>query len=461
MTSARGALVAVLLGTFLGGLDLYIVNLALPVIAGDFGADVAAAGWVTLAYALAVASLLVAAGRAADVWGSRRVYVLGLLGLAGASVLASLAISFPLLVAARALQGVSAALVTAAGQAAVATAVPEGERGRALGWTHAAGAAGFATGPTLGGLLVEAFGWRSAFWVTATIALIAAGVAVRSLPQGLRVLHRHFDIGGAASLSAAVLLLLLAGFVGQRGTSVDASMGLALGGLLAIVAFVQLERRAAEPTLDLALLRRSPVAAGLLAAFLTFVAMASNMYLVPFLLQGPLGLPTARAGLIMVAVPVVILIVAPRAGRWADVAGPRVPATVGLGFVILAIAGLAAMGAGAPSWVAILLLAIYGLGAGLFQAPNNAGVLGAVPPERIGAASGTLATTRNLGQVVGVGLASWAWTLFGGEAAGLSAFRGAFLLLAVVAMLAMAASWARGPRESPREERQIAKETAA
>ncbi|GIW07521.1 MAG: MFS transporter [Dehalococcoidia bacterium] len=456
LATGRGrALAVVLVGTFMGGLDTYVVNLALPTVAGALQTDIGAVQWVVLAYLLGITGLVVTFGRAADIYGTRPVFAAGLLTFTLGSALGGVAPGIGWLVAARGLQGLGAAMMTAAGQAIVVELYPEGERGRAFGWLHVAVSAGFTAGPTVGGYLIDQVGWRSVFFVNVPIGLLAALGAVRFLPQGQRQKGQSFDLPGAATLTVGLVAVLLglsrAPKVGWG--SAEFLVALLVAGVL-LGSFVVIERRAAQPIVDLALFRRWPFTAGLLAACLTFVAMASNMFLVPFLLQQLLALPATQAGLVMIAVPLTILWVAPVGGRLVDRLGPRQPATAGLALVTVAIVLLAMVRADTwPAWAAVVL-ALYGAGAGLFQAPNNSAVLGAAPPERRGVASGTLATMRQLGQVVGVAAAGALWAgrreaysarLPAEEALELG-FRDAFLGLALVGAVAALLSWTRQPR---------------
>jgi len=217
--------------------------------------------------------------------------------------------------------------------------------------------------------------------------------------------------------------------------------------------FPVVEHRAASPMVDLALFRRRAFTAGLLATFFNFIAMASNMFLMPFFLQGQLLLSPSRAGLLMMAVPMTILWAAPVGGWLSDRLGPRAPATVGLLLVTMTVVLMAALSGGTSALTMGMVLGVYGLGAGLFQSPNNSGVLGAAPQERLGVASGTLATMRQMGQVAGIAIASTVWvareqaylaTGLPGVVAQGAGFRDAFLVLAVAGLLAVVASAWRG-----------------
>jgi MFS family permease len=299
---------------------------------------------------------------------------------------------------------------------------------------------------------VETIGWRWVFYVNVPIGLIATVVASRVLPAGQRSQPHGFDLTGAAVLVAGLVLTLVALTKIQQGALASASLLLLLGvGVLAV--FPVVEARAAHPMVDLDLFRRRAFTAGLLSAFLNFIAMASNMFLIPFFLQDQLLLSPSRAGLIMMAVPLTILWAAPVGGWLSDRLEPRVPATVGLILVTATVVLMAVLSGGTSSLTMVVVLGVYGIGAGLFQSPNNSGVLGAVPQERLGTASGTLATMRQMGQVAGIAIASTVWvareqaslaTGLSGLAAQGSGLRDTFLGLAGAGLLAVVASALRG-----------------
>ena len=309
-------------------------------------------------------------------------------------------------------------------------------------------AVGLAAGPGLGGLVVEHFGWRAALLVMTPAALLVAALVRQRLPlDEASGRTPHFDVAGSASLAVALAALVV--FIERSGHGRLSPVGLIAAAIVAVgafVAFLRVEARAAEPTVDLLLFRSVGFSAGLAASFLNFVAMASNMFLMPFFLQEALGMSAGRAGAVMMAMPVGVLLAAPVAGRMADRVGSRLPATLGM-TVITATIGLMATFTGGVSVaeVAGVLLA-YGVGAGLFQSPNISGVLGAAPADRLGVASGTLSTLGRLGQVVGVAVAGGLWQRGSSEAVSTAVgFRPAFVGLALFGVLATAASWLRGP----------------
>ncbi len=400
-----------------------------------------------------VTATLVAFGRLADLTSAARVYAGGLAGFAAGSVVSALAPSSTWLVLAQMAQGMGWSMCVGSGPALLVRGFPASQRSRALAGNHMAIAAGLGLGPALGGVVVEQLGWRWGFAGLGPPALILAGLAAARLPA--RTLGRpagaRFDLAGSALLAAGLGGLLLV-VLGAGAVHAGLVVLLVAGSLAALAGFLRLERRSDDPLVDLRLFADRRFSSGVAASFLDFVAMAANMFLLPFLLVDHLALGAARAGLVMAVVPVVIVAAAPIAGIAADRIGPRRPATAGLGALSLAIVAMAALRPGTPLGWVVAVLALYGVGAALFQSPNISDVLGTVVADRVGMAAGALATAGRLGQVVGVAVAGGVWQAglrrHGSTVAGTSAsFRDAFLVLACFGFLAMLASWARGDTE--------------
>ncbi len=439
-------LVLVVTATALANLEVGLVNVALPTLAATFGVGPTTVQWVAIAYQLAIVGTLVLFGRLVDLHGGRPLYVTGMAIIALASTLAALSQSALWLILARGLLGLGAAMLLATGQALLALAYPADGRGRAFGIMHMAVAIGLMSGPALGGLLITTVGWRMIFLAPLPLALGAGAWAWKVLPAQPPRRHESLDVAGAVLICATAILLVV-GLTGVASLTWAAASAALLLALVAGSAFLVVERRHVAPLVDLHLLRQWPLSAGLLAALLTFIALASNMFLVPFALQDLLGHSPAVAGLVMMAVPLAILPVAPLAGVVADRWGSRVPTTVGLGAITASIIAMARFQATTKLSVAVAVLALYGVGAGLFQAPNNSAILGAAPPERTGSVSAMLALARNLGQVIGVAIAStvWMWRRTNATAGPVASaahavsagLRDAFLVLAAFGLLAL------------------------
>ena len=354
----------------------------------SLGGDVTSGQLVVLAYLTLITASYVPFGRLADRGSPSGVLRLGLLLFAAGALLVSLSRELDLVLLGRALQGAGAAAAVSGGQAVAFAAAGPGQAGRTLGLTHVAVALGMLGGAIVGGLVIERFGWQAAFLIEPPIALAAALLARGPRRQP-----------GATEAPSLVALL--------RRPNTEA------------------------PSL-VALLRRPDLVRGLILAMLTFTAMSANMFLVPYLLQRPLALAPSSAGLLMAIVPVAILLGAFPAGALADRRGSRWPSTAGLTLIGPGIAGFALA---SRVEVVALALATYGLGAALFQSPNNLAVLAAAPPGGLGLASGLLGASRQLGQILGVTL-SGSLIGMGGGLDARPAYTFAFAALAGLAALA-------------------------
>jgi len=391
-------------GAILGPVDASIVNVVLPTLSTSFGASLAAVQWVPMAYLLASGGLVLVFGRLGDLRGHRRVFLGGLLAFVAASALCAAAPTIELLVAVRALQGVAAAAMMSVPLAILTATFPPAERGSAIGLFAASISVGLAVGPSLGGLLAATFGWRAAFLVNLPLGLLAFAFARRVLPE-VPVRAGRLDLPGAAAALAALVSLLLFVNLAQRDGLAPRTAPLLVVALASAALFLRRERRAAEPMVDLALFRSLPVALGTSAAVLSFMAQYVVVFLTPFLLSRLLGEGPGRVGLVLTAFPLAVLCVAPFAGALSDRVGSARPAAAGALVSALACVLLAAMPASAGLADVALRLALFGLGTGLFQSPNNSSVMGSAPKAHLGVVGSLLGTARTLGMVLGVAAA--------------------------------------------------------
>jgi len=397
-------LAAVMAGAVLGPIDASIVNVVLPTLAKGFSASLAAVQWVPMAYLLASGSLVLAFGRLGDLRGHRKVFLAGQLGFVAASALCAAAPTVEALVAFRALQGIAAASMMSVPLAILTATFPPAERGRAIGLYAASISVGLAVGPSLGGLLAATVGWRAAFLVNLPLGLAAWAVGRRVLPE-VPVRPGRLDLPGAATALLALGSLLLFVNLAQREGLSARSAALLAAALASGAAFLVLERRAAEPMLALSLLSHRPVSLGAAAAVLNFMAQYVVVFLTPFLLARVLGEGPGRVGLVLTAFPLAVLSVAPSAGALSDRVGSVLPATAGAAVSAAACALLATMPSGAGPADVAWRLALFGVGTGLFQSPNNSAVMGSAPRAHLGVVGSLLGTARTLGMVLGVAAA--------------------------------------------------------
>jgi EmrB/QacA subfamily drug resistance transporter len=397
-------LAAVMAGAILGPIDASIVNVVLPTLATSFSASLAAVQWVPMAYLLASGSLVLVFGRLGDLRGHRNVFLSGLLAFVGASLLCAAAPTISALVAFRALQGVSAAALSSVPLAILTATYPPAERGKAIGFFAASISVGLAVGPSLGGFLAATFGWRAAFLVNLPFGLAAWAFARRVLPDVPRRPGRLDLPGAATALGALASLLLFVNRAQVEGFSARTG-SLLVAAVLCGALFVRLERRVAEPMVALSIFGNRRVALGASAAVLSFMAQYVVVFLTPFLLSRLLGAGPGRVGLVLTAFPLAVLCVAPFAGALSDRVGSALPAAAGALVSAGACALLAAMPAGAGEGTVAWRLALFGVGTGLFQSPNNSAVMGSAPRPHLGVVGSLLGTSRTLGMVLGVAAA--------------------------------------------------------
>ena len=430
-------------GTFMANVDSTAVTVALPTMAREFDVGLDALQWVLLAYLLAITAILPVFGRLADMVGRKRILNTGLALFVGASLVVALAPTFPVLIASRAVQGIGAAMFMATIMATAVTIFPASQRGRVLGLLGSIVAAGTLLGPALGGLLTEAFGWRSIFFINLPVGLLGAVGTLVFLPN-------ERGTGGIAAAARPGGRRSLRGLRGRTAARARdrAAAGWASPGVLALLAtaavvlllFVLWEFRVARPLIDLRLFRHRVFGLGNLAGFLYYVLTVFPPFLFPLYLDEVLGLSTGRTGLLMTVPAVTMLIVSPFSGWWSDRVGSMWPALVALTLIMAAMSGTAFLGASSPLWAVGGLLALLGAALGLFNSPNNSAVMGALGRDQVGMANGIVSTLRNLGRAVGVALVVLLYQAFAGTPATVGAspdtllagFRGVFVAGALV-----------------------------
>lgn len=459
--SPRLALAGLSLSMLLSSLGTSSANVALPALAQAFAAPFQAVQWVVLAYLLAVTALVVSMGRLGDLAGRRRLLLAGLLLFAAASGLGGAAPALGWLVAARALQGLGAAILMALTLALVGEAVPQERAGSAMGLLGTMSAVGTALGPSLGGLLIAGGGWRALFLANVPLGLLAWWLARRGLPPDPD--RRQGGAGQLDPLGTLLLALALAAYALAMTTGhgrFGPRNGALLAAALAIGAlFVRVQARAAAPLLRLGMLREPVLRAGLLASALVATVMMATLVVGPFYLARGLGLDAARVGLALSAGPLVSALGGLPAGRLVDRCGAARAVAAGLAAMVIGTALLALLPAtlGVAAYLAAIVVVTVGYA--LFQAANNTAVMRGIGADRRGVVSGLLNLARNLGLVTGAAVmgAVFAHAAGGGDitaappAAVAAGMRATFAVAAglvglalVVALAARARGEARG-----------------
>jgi EmrB/QacA subfamily drug resistance transporter len=412
------ALVAV--GTFMTMLDTSIVNISLPSIAATFHTSVSGAiEWVIIAYLVTIAATLLTFGRLSDRVGRKPVWLSGLALFTLGSGVCGMADSLPLLIAARAFQGLGGALIFSTSVAIITDSFSADKRGLALGCNAVVVALGSSAGPTLGGLIMEHWSWRWIFYINLPIGICGFIGSQKVLRQTLGTVRQSFDPFGAALVAAGFAPLTLALSFGSEWGWSSWSTVLCLGvSLAALLAVPFVERRVADPIIHLGLLQNRVFTSALISMTLAMLALFAVGFMLPFYFEELRGFTVARSGLFLTAMPLSLALVAPVSGFLADRFGSRWLASGGLAVACLGLVAVAQLDAHTADWGIIWPLMLTGIGQGIFMTPNARALMNAAPADEQGESSGLLATGRVLGQSLSVALAGAIFSSLGGAEAG-------------------------------------------
>jgi len=389
-SSGRWVLLATILGSAMASIDATVVGIALPAIGSDFHASLASLQWVVTAYTLTLAGLLLYAGGLGDKNGRKKIFLIGVVWFAIASALCGVALNAPMLIVARAVQGIGAALLTPGSLAILEASFREEDRSKAIGaWTGFAGV-GTAIGPFLGGWLIAAVSWRLIFIINLPVAAVVLVVGMRHVPESRDPADSgKLDVGGAALVTFGLIGLtygLIEGPAsgwGKPFTLIALALGVAL-----LAGFVVRERRARAPLLRLSMFASAEFSAANVVTFVVYGALGGALFLLPIQLEQVAGYSAIEAGISLLPVTLIMLLLSARSGALAARIGPRLqmsvgPVVIGIGLVLLARIG--------PSgnYVTDVLpgVLVFGLGLAINVAPLTATVLAAAPAESAGMAS--------------------------------------------------------------------------
>lgn len=406
------ALLTVSIGTFMATLDASIVNISFPRLTNVFETEPSVVLWVTVGYLLVSVSLMLTLGRIGDVLGRKRVYVLGFALFTVGLILCTLSQSILQLILSRIVQAMGAAMTVALSTAIVTAAFPNEERGKALGILGGVVSAGLLSGPVLGGFLLDILDWQSIFYTRVPVGIIGLVMAWILLKEqrepntGLK-----FDLGGAATLFGSLSCLLLFFNLGGRLGFVSVpSLSLAASTVILLTLFVVLERRAAQPIVDLNLFRNRLFAGGNVSLGIMFVAIAANTFLMPFYLIDGLAHSASETGLLLAIVPLATLVIGPPSGWLSDKIGSRLLCTVGMALICVALFLLSGLGTESSDADILLRLIVLGAGIGMFSSPNNSSIMGSVPRDKLSTGSAMIATVRQIGMSIGIAIAGTIFT---------------------------------------------------
>jgi EmrB/QacA subfamily drug resistance transporter len=414
-------LLNVCVGQFIVGLDQRALLVALPTLTHTFNTSLTTIQWVLLIYDLLLIGTVITVGRLGDLFGRRRFYAAGFLVFVLSSALCGAAQSASQIILFRGLQAVGGAMISANGRAVASVAFPPSERGKAMGFASMAFHVGFLTGPTVGGILIDTIGWRWIFYLNLPVGIWGAYLAWKLLEESREdVKEISVDFPGAILLMATYSLFLYAmnqlPHVGWRDSSVAILLILSM---VAGALFVIVELRSRMPILSFSLFRNRLFTASMLSLFFITSTQSAISFLLPFYLQNILHFSPTHMGWILIANSVVIVLVAPIAGWLSDRMGSRLLCTAGSTLIVMGQFFIASLEVDSSIPRIIFPLLLIGLGWAIFNSPNQSAILGSVPRDKVGTASGMNTTAARTGGAMGVALSATLFT-YGLTSAGLT-----------------------------------------
>jgi EmrB/QacA subfamily drug resistance transporter len=396
-------LLSIAIGSFMSVMDSNVVNVVLPVIQNDYHVTLSIVEWVVTAYLLIVSSMLLTFGRLSDIFGHRKVYLTGFIIFTLGSLLCGLSANIGMLIGCRIFQALGAGMMFSSNFAIITEYVATENRGKAFSVTAIAVAVGCCVGPVVGGVLASLFGWQSIFFMNIPFGIVGIFLAAKSIPKDLKGTPVPFDIRGSILIFVALFLILLPlNLASNESISPILFAGLLTAGLIFLVVFILIEGTSKYPLLNLGLFQNRIFSANLIASSFNYMSQFILAFIAPFYLENVLMLSTAMTGLIYIPMPLAMILVAPFSGRFSDRHDSRIIAASGMGVMALGLFLLCFVKLDTPYWYIILAMILTGAGSGMFQIPNNSTVMGNAPAQHRGAASGVLATMRNIGMVIGV-----------------------------------------------------------
>lgn len=400
---ATSVLIITCISSFLTPFNGSSINIALPSIGSEFTADAITLSWIATSFLLATAIFMVPLGRLADIYGMKKMIITGLIVYVSAALLAAVANSIMLLLAARVIQGIASAMISSTSSALLVLTFPLKQRGRVLGINVAVMYVGLSLGPFVGGLLTQALGWRSIFWLITALGIIPV-VMIFWLLKGEWAAARgeKFDLPGSIIYGLG-LVALIWGFSSLPDWTGFAAVALSI---MIIGVFVKWELKVKSPALDIKhfIINRGFAFANL-AALINYAATYAVTFLLSLYLQYIKGLPPGNAGLVILVMPVIQAVFSPITGRLSDRFDPRLLASTGMALTMAGLLLLVFLDGSLPLYYIIISLIVLGLGFALFSSPNTNSVMSSVNRESLAVASATLGTMRLIGQMLSMGTA--------------------------------------------------------
>jgi EmrB/QacA subfamily drug resistance transporter len=433
-------LAAVSFGLFMIMLDNTVVNVALPSIQDDIGADLSELQWIVTGYALSFAALMLIGGKLADAYGRRLIFVVGIVVFTAASLWCGLAASGDMLIAARVVQGAGAALMNPATLSIIAATFAAKERGMAIGIWAGVSALALAIGPLVGGLLTEHLSWHWIFFVNVPVGVLAIAASYLFITESKDETHTSLDMPGLGT-SALGLFALTYGLIEANtyGWSSARIVGSFVIAAVSLVSFVVIERRRRAPMLDLSLFRSGTYAGANIAMLLVALAMFGVFFFVSLYMQNVLGYSAVQAGAAFLPMTVLIILIAPIAGKASDRFGSRWLMTIGMVLLGVQLLYFSQLSTTSDFWNLLPGFILGGVGMAMAMTPTAAAATRAVPVHKSGVGSAVLNAMRQVGGSVGIALMG---AIVADQASGrpgvegfMAGFERALIVAAVIAFL--------------------------
>ena len=399
-------LAAVAFGLFMIMLDNTVVNVALPSIGRDLHVSVSSLEWVVTAYALTFAALLITGGKLGDLFGRRRIFVIGIAIFTLSSLACGLAPTAGFLIGARAVQGVGAAMMNPASLSIITATFPPRERGQAIGIWAGVSAMALAIGPLIGGLIVENINWNWIFFINVPVGVAGIVVSRLVIKESRDTSHEQsIDVPGLVTSSAGLFALTYALIEGNaHGWTSPEIVGLFAAAVVLLVAFVVLERYQRLPMLDLSLFRIGSFTGSNLVAMLVSLGMFGVFFFVSLYIQNILGWSPTQAGASFLPMTLLIIVVAPIAGKLSDRVGSRWLMGAGMTLVSISLLFYQRVGLHSTFWTLLPAMLLGGVGMAMTMSPMTAAAMSSVPVDKAGVGSGVLNSFRQLGGSLGIAL---------------------------------------------------------
>jgi EmrB/QacA subfamily drug resistance transporter len=440
-------LVAVAFGLFMIMLDNTVVNVALPSIERDLHVSISSLEWVVTAYALTFAALLITGGKLGDLFGRRRIFIIGIAIFTLSSLACGFAPSSGFLIGARAVQGVGAALMNPASLSIITATFPPRERGQAIGIWAGVSAMALAIGPLIGGLIVDNINWNWIFFINVPVGVVGIVVSQLVIKESRDTSHEQsIDLPGLITSSAGLFALTYGLIEGNRhGWTSPEILGLFGAAAALLVAFVVLERYQRLPMLDLSLFRIGSFTGSNLVAMLVSLGMFGVFFFVSLYIQNILGWTPTQAGASFLPMTILIILIAPIAGKLSDRIGSRWLMGAGMTLVSISLLLYQRVGLHSTFWTLLPAMMLGGFGMAMTMSPMTAAAMGSVPVDKAGVGSGVLNSFRQLGGSLGIALmgailASYVTAAPGSPAGAQQFVNGLHAALLVAAVITFAAA---------------------